>query len=94
MLGFVAASGNPCSSRTKVGSKRNWKITNEKSVVHATASSSSSSVLTAPAEKGASRHLRNLGDHLSSGRFIVSVAGLDCIIWDEIKCCPLIFSIF
>ena len=68
MLVFVAASGNPCSSRTKVGSKRNWKIANEKSVVHATAPTSSA--LTSPAEKGTSRHSLNLGDHLSSGRFI------------------------
>lgn len=79
MLGFVAASGNPCPSRTKVGSKRNWKIANEKSVVHATAPlSSSSSVLTSPAEKGTTRHLLNLGDHLSSGRFI-STCLLYCI---------------
>ena len=70
MLGFVAASGNLCSSRTKVGSKRNWKVANEKSVVHTTAPSSSSSTLTSPAEKDTSRHLLNLGDHLSSGWFI------------------------
>ena len=70
MLAFVAASGNLCSSRTIVGSKRNWKVANEKSAVHTTAPSSSSSTLTSPAEKGTSRHLLNLGDHLSSGWFI------------------------
>ena len=70
MLGFVAASENR-SSRTKVGSKRNWKIANEKSDVHTTApTSSSSSTLTSPAENGTSRDLLNVGDHLNSGWFI------------------------
>lgn len=61
------ASGDLCSSRTKVGSKRNWKVANEKSVVHTTAPSSSSSS-TSPAEKGTSRHLPSLGDHLTSDK--------------------------
>lgn len=70
-----AACGNPCSPITKVGSKRNWKIANEESVTHGTASPSA-------ADKDTPRHSLNLRDHENAGGF--------SNLWQVCCCCTVL----
>lgn len=70
VLGFVVVFGNLCLFRMKVGSKRNWKVVNEKFVVYIIVLLLLLLMLILLVEKGIFRYLLNLGDYLSFGWFI------------------------
>ncbi|XP_078356595.1 uncharacterized protein LOC144641451 isoform X2 [Oculina patagonica] len=86
------ACGNPCSPITKVGSKRNWKIANEESETHGTASPSA-------ADKDTPRHPLNLRDHENADKednycdtCSIKDDGSDCELSDHDSLPPLIYS--